>query len=124
MKKTKKMLSVLFMLTLLMFMSFNTISTAGGITEDIINAGKTGGTGDLEEQADLFAKQLVTTARTLGIIALVIMVIICGIRLMFGGEKGISTVKILIVPILLATFLVFKTESVVATILNIVDYTP
>ncbi len=130
MKKTKKTLPILLMITLLFAIGFSTISfaspppTQGGISNAVKSAGSAGSTGNLETQADTMASEVVTTARTLGIIALVILVIICGARLMFGGEKGITTVKVLAVPILLAAFLVFKTESVVAAILNVVGYMP
>ncbi len=129
MKKTKKMLTVLSLITLFMLLSFSTMAFAtstpasgSGVISDVRTSRTGTGTTDLEGQADVFAQQIVRTARTLGIIALVIMVMICGAKLMFGGEKGITTVKVLVVPILLAAFLVFKTESVVATILNVVGY--
>lgn len=123
MKKAKKMLTVLSLITLVMLLGFSTMAFAtGSVSQDVSAARQGGDATNLEGQADVFAKQIVTTARTLGIIALVVMVMICGGKLLFGGEKGITTVKVLVVPILLAAFLVFKTESVVATILNVVGY--
>lgn len=122
MKMKKFQISILITLSLLMVMSFTTIASAGGLTEDIANA-SSNDTENLVGQADVFAKEIVTTIRVLAVLALVVMIMICGGRLMFGGEKGITTVKVLIIPIIISAFLVFKTEAVVATILNLVGYT-
>jgi len=126
MKKNKKLYFVIMVALLFTFL-FGVAAQATGATPTpgsmlgAVNSAKgQNATSGLTQQADQFVGSTVQTVRVIAVLALVIMVLIGGGMLIFGGQKAMLTVKILAIPILLATFMIFKTEAVVATILSLV----
>ena len=116
--------TIILITIILLTLNFAVTAQATSTLDSIRKAAGESGDEGIITQVDQTVGNTIKTARVLTVIILVVLILILGGLLIFGGQRALTAVKVLAVVIIIGVFFVFKTESLVATLLNLVGYKP
>jgi uncharacterized SAM-binding protein YcdF (DUF218 family) len=102
-----------------------TTFAVNGNTWDTIKqeSSKTGTKDSITQTADEAITNMVSTARQVGVLVLIGVIVFAAYAFFFAGAKKIAEYKVHAAIIILALIFLFKTESIVATALKFIGYT-
>ena len=118
MKKTTKIIAVVFMmLTLVLGMA--TISRADSVNPGEIASGLHGTTSDAQEDITGIGNQIIGIITTVGVVVAVVILLVLGIKYMMGSASEKAEYKKTMIPYLVGAILIFGASAITQVVVNI-----
>ena len=116
MKKTTKIIAVVFMmLTLVLGMA--TISRADSVNPGEIASGLHGTTSDAQEDITGIGNQIIGIITTVGVVVAVVILLVLGIKYMMGSAEEKAEYKKTMIPYLIGAVLIFGASAIAKAVI-------